>query len=79
MTTSVTLADIDSHFTTLEMRCARCDHQGRFAVSRLIDKYGKSARLLDLRASLVLICDRADGQDCDRCEVLFPQLIGAVG
>jgi hypothetical protein len=79
MTTSVSLADIASHFATLEMRCTRCDHQGRFGVSRLIDKYGKSARLPDLRAALVLSCDHANGHDYDRCDVLFPQLLGATG
>ena len=79
MTTSVSLADIASHFATLEMRCTRCDRQGRLNVSRLIDRYGEAMRLPDLRTALVQGCDHANAHDYDRCDVLFPQLIGPTG
>ena len=62
MTTSVTLADIAARIDMLEIRCSRCDRAGRRRVSRLIEQYGKSMRLPDLRTALVQSCDHAGGQ-----------------
>ena len=79
MTTSVSLADIATRIDMLEMRCTRCEREGRLRVSRLIDQYGDTMRLPDLRTALVQDCDHANGHDYDRCDVFFPQLIGSTG
>ena len=74
MTTSVTLADIATRIDMLEIRCGRCDRVGRRRVSRLIEQYGGSMRLPDLRTELVQGCDHAGGYGAGRCDVFYPQL-----
>ena len=74
MTTSVSLANIATRIDMLEIRCSRCDREGRLRVSRLIEQYGGLMRLPDLRTALVKGCDHAGGHDYDRCDVFFPQL-----
>jgi hypothetical protein len=74
MTTSVTLAAIAARIDMLEIRCGRCGRVGRRRVSQLIEQYGGSMRLPDLRMELVQGCDHAGGHDLDRCDVFFPQL-----
>ena len=75
MTTSVTLAAIAARIDMLEIRCGRCGRVGRRRVSQLIEQYGGSMRLPDLRTALVKGCDHAGGHDYDRCDVFFPQLV----
>ena len=74
MTTSVSLADIATRIDMLEIRCSRCDREGRLRVSRLIEQHGGSMRLPDLRMELVQGCDHAGGHGSGRCDVFFPQL-----
>ena len=74
MTTSVSLADIATRIDMLEIRCSRCDREGRLRVSRLIEQYGGSMRLPDLRTALVKGCDHAGGYGAGRCDVFYPQL-----
>ena len=37
--------------TLLEIRCSKCERHGRERVARLIDRFGRDARLPDLRPS----------------------------
>ena len=74
MTTSVSLADIATRIHMLEIRCGRCDREGRLLVSRLIEQHGESMRLPNLRTELVQGCDHAGGHDYGRCDVFYPQL-----
>ncbi len=74
MTTSVSLADIATRIDLLEMRCSQCDRAGCIRISRLIEQYGGSMLLPDLKTKLVQDCDHASGHDFDRCDVFFPQL-----
>ena len=74
MTTSVSLADIATRIHMLEIRCGRCDREGRLRVSRLIEQYGGLMRLPDLRTALVKGCDHAGGYGAGRCDVFYPQL-----
>ena len=67
MTTSVSLANIATRIDMLEMRCSRCDRIGRHRVARLIEQYGGSMGLPDLRTELVQGCDHAGGHNYDRC------------
>jgi hypothetical protein len=76
--TSVSLADIATRIDMLEIRCSRCDRAGRRRVSRLIEQYGGSMRVPDLRTELAQGCDHAGGHDFDRCDVFFSQLASDV-
>ena len=78
MTTSVSLADIATRIHMLEIRCGRCDREGRLLVSRLIEQHGESMRLPNLRTELVQGCDHAGGYGSDRCDVFFSQLASDV-
>ena len=74
MTTSVSLADIATRIDMLEIRCSRCDREGRLRVYRLIEQYGGLMRIPDLRTALVKGCDHAGGHGSGRCDVFYPQL-----
>jgi len=72
MTTSVSLADIATRIDMFEIRCSQCNSEGRLRVSRLIEQYGGSMRLPDLRTALVKGCDHAGGYPCARkCHVIW--------
>ena len=71
---SRTLGEIEG-FRLLEVRCTKCDRHGRVPVARLIERYGREARLPDVRHQLADDCPRRDAAVYERCDVyFFPQL-----
>lgn len=77
MTGSLSLADLEDSLALLDVRCTRCDRQGRLRLARLITLYGKDACLPDVRHRLAADCPRHDGSIHERCDVYFPQLASA--
>jgi hypothetical protein len=74
MTGSRTLADLEGILHLLEIHCARCDRYGRERIARLIDRYGRGARLPDVRHQLSADCPHHNAALNERCDVYFPQL-----
>jgi hypothetical protein len=64
-----TLSDV--HEPTLTLVCEPCGRRGRYAVARLIGKYGADAKLPDVRLALA-DCPKARSFSVyDRCKVKF--------
>jgi hypothetical protein len=62
---SLALGDLGGSVRLLEVRCSRCDRYGRERVASLVERYGRDARLLDLRHQLA--------SDCPRRNALYPR------
>jgi hypothetical protein len=57
----------------LEVGCTRCERYGRLRVDRLIQRYGRGAKLPDLRDKLASDCPRIGATSIyDRCGVRYP-------
>ena len=52
---SLTLGELEGSLHLLEIRCTKCDRYGRERLTRMIERYGKEARLPDVRHRLLPI------------------------
>ena len=74
---AVALGDLVGRLDRLEVRCRRCERQGRLGLARLIADHGAGTGLPDLAVKLAAGCPRATAPDpAERCFVHFPQLLG---
>ena len=72
---SLSLDDIATRFSMLEVRCGKCPRSGRLKIDKLIDEYGRDMSLPDLRAVLAGDCEHKNtARRKDRCQVFYPQL-----
>src|SRR5262249_10866607 len=70
---SITLGDLWSRVTMLEVACHRCDRHGRLSLARLIAQHGEGMGLPDLRHILAGDCpDVRAAAFHERCAVHFP-------
>jgi hypothetical protein len=72
---SRTLGDLEGVLQLLEIRCTKCGRYGRERITRLIERYGREARLPDVRHQLCADCPHHDATLYERCDVYFPQLV----
>lgn len=73
-TQAVTLGDLVGR---LEVRCKRCDRQGRVRLARLIDEHGAELGLPELAVHLAADCPKAAATNpAERCFAYFPELAG---
>jgi hypothetical protein len=56
---------------TLTIVCEPCGRRGRYAVARLIEKYGADAKLPDLRLALANCQKTKTANIYDRCRAIF--------
>jgi hypothetical protein len=74
---AVTLGDLACRVDRLEVRCKRCDRQGRMRLTKLIAEHGAELGLPELAVLLAVDCPKvAATNQADRCFVHFPQLAG---
>jgi hypothetical protein len=72
----VTLGDLASRIELLEIRCKRCERQGRVRLSRLIEEHGAGRDLPSLGTRLAAGCPRSTLMDGGaRCFIYYPQLL----
>jgi hypothetical protein len=64
-----TLSDVREPKLTLV--CEPCGRRGRYAVARLIGKYGADAKLPDLRLALANCEKTKTANIYDRCKAIF--------
>jgi hypothetical protein len=64
-----TLSDVRE--LTLTIVCEQCGRRGRYAVARLIEKYGRDAKLPDLRQTLANCQKARTANIYDRCRAVF--------
>ena len=72
---SLTLGELEGSLHLLEIRRTKCDRYGRERLARMIERYGKTARLPDVRHRLAADCPHQKAGVYDRCDVHFPQLL----
>lgn len=72
-TGAVTLSEIVRVHSSLDVRCKRCERQGRYRVSTLIERFGAGAGLPEVASALEEGCARK-GQYSGGCFVHFPGL-----
>jgi hypothetical protein len=73
---AVTLGDIADRLPMLEVGCTRCERYGRLLIDRLIQRYGRGAKLPDLRDKLASECPRIGATSIyDRCGMRYPRLV----
>ncbi|MFL5335344.1 MAG: hypothetical protein ACJ8H8_19705, partial [Geminicoccaceae bacterium] len=70
---AVTLGDLVGRLDRLEIRCKRCDRQGRVRLTKLIAEHGAELGLPELAVLLAADCTKvAATNQADRCFVHFP-------
>ena len=70
-----TLGELEGTLHLLEIRCTRCGRFGRERVMRLIERWGRGARLPDVRHELSADCPHHNATVYERCDLYFPQLV----
>jgi hypothetical protein len=71
----ITLAEIASRLTTLDVACNRCDRRGHVSVARLLAERGADFPAPNLRRILAADCPRMIAAEVhDPCGVHFPDL-----
>jgi hypothetical protein len=72
---SITLGELQSKLTMLEVACHRCERRGRVSVARLIEEHGVDTGLPDLWESLAGDCQHTRTTTLNsRCAIYYPQL-----
>lgn len=73
---SIELRDLVGKLDALEVRCSKCDRQGRMGLARLIEEHGGAKGLPVIRQSFARDCPRVRAPTpYDQCDVFFPQLV----
>ena len=75
-TQAVTLGALVGQVDRLEVRCKRCERQGRVRLARLIAEHGAELGLPDLAVYLAADCPKAATNPAERCFAYFPELAG---
>ena len=72
---SILLGQVAERIEMLEIRCGRCERQGRLNIARLLAEYGPSAGIGDVMHAQIGDCPRRDRpQHQDRCDPYSPDL-----
>ena len=74
---ALSLGQIAERLSHLEVRCSRCDRRGRLRLDRLIAQHGAAFPAPELRHLLAGDCPSRDASIHERCQVHFPNLVGA--
>ena len=60
------------------LACSKCDRRGRYPLARLIERYGREAKLVDWKDQITADCPRrvsARVVVTDQCGAHFPDLL----
>ena len=70
----MSLGEVASRLSVLEVRCSKCDRHGRYQMVTLVERYGRHLAMPDLRIKLSADCPNHDAAEYSRCDVFFPDL-----
>jgi hypothetical protein len=71
-----TFGDLIGKLDHLEIVCAKCDRHGRYAVRRLIERYGGGMKIPDWKAEITGDCPRRQSPGlADACAAQCPGLL----
>jgi hypothetical protein len=72
---AIIFADLIGKLDVLRIECAKCGRSGRYRVGRLVQRYGRQAKLFDWSDDLTADCPRkVAGNAADPCGALCPDL-----
>jgi hypothetical protein len=72
---SITPADVVGKLEWLVVSCEKCGRKGRYSVARLIELYGRDAKLTDWLAQITSDCPKRKSIDMsDQCAARYPKL-----
>jgi hypothetical protein len=64
---SLNLGELEGSLHLLEIRCTKCDRYARERLTRMIERYGREARLPDVRHRLAADCPYQEAAVYERC------------
>lgn len=72
---AIIFSDLIGKLDVLRVACSKCGRDGRYALSRLIDKRGRDAKIIDWLGELTVDCPKKSaGNFSDQCGAKCPQL-----
>ena len=77
-TAPVVFGDLDGKLEVLQVACRNCDRRGQYPVAKLIERYGREAKLVDWKDAITADCPRRANARVvvtDQCGAHFPDLI----
>jgi hypothetical protein len=67
--------DIEGKLDVLRVECTRCQRKGNYHVHKLIEKYGREAKMVEWKELLNSDCPKRDAPQLhDRCDLICPDL-----
>jgi hypothetical protein len=75
---AVVFGDIEDRLDVLHVTCRKCERRGQYPVARLIERYGREAKLVDWKDQITADCPRraqARVVVMDQCGAHFPDLL----
>jgi hypothetical protein len=75
---AVIFADLEDKLDVLQVACRKCDRRGQYHVAKLIERYGREAKLVDWKRTITADCpQRANARMVvlDQCGAFFPDLL----
>ena len=75
---AVVFGDIEDRLDVLHVTCRKCERRGHYPVARLIERYGREAKLVDWKDQITADCPRraqARVVVMDQCGAHFPDLL----
>jgi hypothetical protein len=71
---SISLAEVATRTTHIELACTRCERHGRYRVEKLIQQFGPDFGMPDLAGELASCPNRNAASPSTRCDVFYPGL-----
>jgi hypothetical protein len=72
---AIVFNDLIGRVETLRVTCEKCDREGRYSVTRLIERHGRNGKLTDLLTAIIADCPWKKSIDMnDQCGAHFPDL-----
>ena len=75
---AVVFGDLEDKLEVLQVACRKCDRRGQYPVARLIERYGRDAKLVDWKDQITADCPRRANARVvvtDQCGAHFPDLL----
>lgn len=69
---SVSLGEVATRASHINVACSRCDRKGRYRLVKLVDQFVKDFAMTDLGADLAVCPRRNATAHHERCDVYFP-------
>ena len=75
---AVVFGDLEDKLEVLQVACSKCERRGQYPVARLIERYGRDAKLVDWKDQITRTVrggHKARVVVMDQCGAHFPDLL----